>query len=145
MIGPSGKDTMKSRGASGRAGYGLMGALMALGLWASPALAHHSFAMFDAQKSVTLDGTVKEFLWTNPHSWIVVYAKDKAGKTAEWRIETSSPAQLGRRGWKKSSVKTGDKISIVVHPLRNGEAGGSMVKTLINGTLVGDPDAPGAD
>ena len=92
------------------------------------------------QKSVTIDGTVKDFKWTNPHSWIIVDANNK-----EWKIETSSPAQLGRRGWKKSSVKAGDKISITIHPSKSGELGGSMVKTLINGTLVGDADAPGAD
>lgn len=118
---------------------------IAFALAASSASAHHSFAAYDNKKSVTLKGVVKEFQWTNPHSWIVLYAKDEAGKASEWRVETSSPAQLGRRGWKRSSVKVGDNISIVIHPLLKGGNVGSMVNTTINGALVGDPDAPGND
>jgi hypothetical protein len=113
-------------------------AVLSSALAAGAASAHHSFAAFDMQKSVTLNGVVKEFQWTNPHSWIVVTAD---GKT--YRIETSSPAQLGRRGWKKSSVKAGDKIAITIHPAKNGELSGAMVKTVINGALVGDPAAAG--
>jgi len=116
----------------------LIGVALATAMTAGAASAHHSFAMFDMKKTVALDGTVKEFKWTNPHSWIVVEANGPDGKMHEWHIEASSPAQLGRRGWKKSSVQVGDKINIVIHPLRSGESGGSMVKTVINGKLVGD-------
>jgi hypothetical protein len=121
----------------------LIGVALATAMAAGGASAHHSFAMFDMKATVTLDGTVKDFQWQNPHSWIVVDAAGPDGKMAEWKIEASSPAQLGRRGWKKSSVKAGDKISIVIHPMKTGEHGGAMVKTVINGKLVGDENAGG--
>ena len=121
----------------------IIGIALASVLAAGSASAHHSFAAYEMQKSVTLEGIVKDFQWINPHSQILVEANGPGAKPGLWKIEASSPAQMGRRGWKKSSVKLGDKISIVIHPMRTGEFGGSMVKTVINGKLVGDPNAPG--
>jgi len=114
-------------------------AVAALTAGAAPALAHHSFAMFDNQKEVELVGTVKEFQWTNPHTWIQVVVPDAAGtSTSEWSVEGGNPGDLARRGWKKTSLKPGDKVTIRIHPMKNGTNGGSLVGvTLADGTVVG--------
>ena len=106
---------------------------------AAPALAHHSFAMFDNQKEVQLVGTVKDFQWTNPHTWIQVVVPDAQGAgMSEWSIEGGNPGDLARRGWKKTSLKPGDKVTVHIHPMKNGTNGGSLVGvTLADGTVVG--------
>ena len=112
-------------------------AAAALTVMASVASAHHSFAMFDQAKEVTLEGTVKELQWTNPHIWVQVMAKDPAtGKEVEWSIEGGSPNNLARKGWSRNVMKAGDKISIVIHPLKNGEHGGSLMRATINGQTL---------
>ena len=103
-----------------------------------PASAHHSFAMFDNGKNITLEGTVKEFQWTNPHIWVQMMVKDASGKDVEWSIEGGSPNGLSRQGWKRTSLKPGDKVTIVSHPLKNGEPGGSLVEVRIDGVKVGN-------
>jgi len=105
----------------------------------APAFAHHSFAMFDNQKDVTLEGTIKEFQWTNPHTWIQVMVKDAAGKEVEWSIEGGSPNSLSRNGWKRTSLKPGDKVVLVTHPLKDGSAGGSLVTVSVDGKPIGNP------
>ena len=113
-------------------------ALGALGLaLAGPATAHHAFAMFDTNRELTLDGTVKEFQWTNPHTWVQLLVKDSAGKEVEWSIEGSSPNNLARFGWTRNSLKSGDHVQAVVHPLKDGSIGGSLVKITVNGQVVG--------
>jgi hypothetical protein len=114
-------------------------AAMAVGfLVAAPAFAHHSFAMFDNEKTVTLEGTVKEFQWTNPHSWVQLMVTDPAtGKSVEWSIEAGSPNGLERQGWSRHVAKAGDKAVIEIHPLKNGNPGGSLVSMSINGQKVG--------
>ena len=113
-------------------------ALAAIGLaLAGPALAHHAFAMFDTNREVVLDGTVKEFQWTNPHTWVQLLVKDTAGKEVEWSIEGSSPNNLARFGWTRNSLKSGDHVQAVVHPLKDGSIGGSLVKITVNGQVVG--------
>jgi len=112
-------------------------ALQALGLACMPfaALAHHSFAMFDMQQERTLEGTVKDFQWTSPHSWLDVLVRDASGQQVEWSIEMGAPGALYHHGWRQRSVKSGDKITVVIHPLRDGRAGGSLVSaTLADGT-----------
>src|ERR1700712_1917680 len=106
-------------------------------LAAAPAFAHHSFAMFDSTKNVTLEGTIKEFQWTNPHSWVQIVAKDASGKDVEYSIEGGSPNGLARQGWKRTSLKPGDKAVAVVHPLKDGTAGGSLVTVSVGGVQVG--------
>lgn len=114
--------------------------LCALGLaLAGPALAHHAFAMFDTNREVLLDGTVKEFQWTNPHTWVQLMVKDPNGKEVEWAIEGSSPNNLARFGWNRNSIKSGDHVQVVVHPLKDGAIGGSLVKITVNGQVVGAP------
>ena len=111
----------------------------ALVLGASPALAHHSAAMFDATKEVTLQGTVKEFQWTNPHTWVQLNVADGSGKVVEWSIEGGGPSALYRRGWRATSLKPGDKITVVVNPLRNGAPGGNMRSvTMADGRKLGE-------
>ena len=114
-------------------------AWIAAGLVALPALAHHSFSMFDLEKESTIEGTVREFQWTNPHIWIQVLVAGAEGKTVEWSIEGNSPSTLSRQGWSKRSLKPGDKVKIVMHPLRDGSPGGSVMKVqLADGTFIGD-------
>lgn len=107
-------------------------------LVAAPAFAHHSYAMFDSQKTVAVDGTVMEFQWTNPHSWIQLVSKDSAtGKQVEWVIEMGSPNALERQGWRRTSLKPGDQAHLVIHPLKDGTNGGSFVSASINGVPIG--------
>ena len=115
---------------------------------AVPAFAHHSFSMFEAQKEVVLKGTVKEFQWSNPHTWIQLDVPDASGKTVEWSIEGGSPNLVGRQGWKRNTFKAGDQVEITVHPLRDGQPGGSFVRAVLpDGRKLGGeqiPTAPGA-
>ena len=98
---------------------------------AVPAGAHHSFAMFDMAKDVTVTGTVRVFQWTNPHSYIQLMVPDASGKQVEWSIEMGAPMYLYARGWRPGSLKAGMTIVVLVHPLRNGKPGGAVqtVKT----------------
>jgi hypothetical protein len=98
-------------------------AIAGLTALAVPALAHHSFAMFDQRKVMTLEGTVHEFQWTNPHSFIELDVTT-GGKARRWSIELNSPNNLTRQGWRRTSLKAGDKISVRIAPLRNGNPGG---------------------
>jgi hypothetical protein len=104
------------------------------------ALAHHSFAMFDRDKEVTLNGTVREFQWTNPHAFIELDVPDPAGKVEKWSVEMNSPNNLQRQGWKSTLLKTGDKVSVTLNPLRDGKKGGLFVAiTLADGKVIKDP------
>lgn len=109
-------------------------------LAALPAEAHHSAAMFDRTKTVKLVGTVVQFGWTNPHSWISMDVPNANGQTERWSVECNSPNNLARMGWKSTSLKPGDKVTVLIHPLRNGDKGGSfMSATLEDGTVLNDP------
>jgi hypothetical protein len=113
---------------------------------AVPALAHHSFAMFDHEKSTMISGTVKEFEWANPHCWIHIVAVDeKSGRLADWSFEMGSVAQIAAQGWKRDSVKPGDKITITMHPLKDGSRGGQYLNaTLADGhSFQQQPNAAG--
>jgi hypothetical protein len=100
----------------------------------APAVAHHSFAMFDAEKTVTLQGTVKEFEWVNPHSWLRVMVNDeKTGKPVLWAIELSSPGRLVTMGMRSDSVKAGDAVSVTIHPMKDGARGGQFIQAVLPG------------
>ena len=103
---------------------------------AGSAAAHHSFAMYDATKLVTVTGTVKEFQWTNPHAILWVYANpEKTGATDLWSFELStSPGPLSRLGWTKGSLKPGDKVAVEMNPLHDGQHGGSLKKATLLST-----------
>ena len=115
----------------------------------APAFAHHSTAMFEWGKEVKVTGTVKEFQWTNPHTWTVFTVSDGKGGTEDWGFEGMSPNYLGRNGWSKSSLKPGDKVEIGYYPLRDGRKGGfSVAVTFPDGhtirELPGNPAAAAA-
>jgi len=111
--------------------------IVVLLLVARSASAHHSFAMFDRSKETTLVGVVHEFQWTNPHSWIELDVANDSGGVDKWSIELNSPNNLSRQGWKSDSVKPGDKISVVIWPLRSGEKGGLFISlTLPDGSTL---------
>ena len=117
-----------------------LGCVAALAL-AAPAFGHHSFAMFDSDKTVELEGTVKEFQWTNPHSWLQVLVVDGAGQEIEWSLELGSPAQIARRGWRPRTVSPGDTVSVALNPLFNGEPIGSLVGiALPDGSHLGEEE-----
>ena len=98
---------------------------LACALFAAPAVAHHSFAMFDVKKTVTLNGTVKEFQWISPHAWIVMTTPVPGGQPRQWAIELSSPRTLARAGFTPKTLRAGMSISIDMHPLKDGSPGGS--------------------
>jgi Family of unknown function (DUF6152) len=116
----------------------LMAASSALLLASVPAVAHHSFAMFDKKKEVTVKGVVKEFQWTNPHSWVQLQVRNEKGEIEEWALEALSPNVLGRMGWKRNSLKAGDAVTVVFHPARDGTHGGHLVNVMLaDGTTIG--------
>jgi hypothetical protein len=108
--------------------FQLRAALVAL-LVTSPATAHHSFAMFDFSKTMTVKGTVTEFRWTNPHvALLVEFAPEPGAPTEVWSMELTSPGNLTRGGWSRHSFKPGDRIELVFNPLRDGRHGGAFDK-----------------
>jgi hypothetical protein len=119
------------------AGVGLAVAALAV---ATAAYAHHSFAMFDQSKQLSLKGTVREFQWTNPHAWIHLEVPGTDGTKETWQVELNSPNNLKRQGWKATSVKAGDQVILVLNPLKDGSKGGLFVSvTLPDGSVLGDP------
>jgi hypothetical protein len=103
--------------------------LAAAGLAAQPALSHHSFAMFDSKQQVTLSGTVKEFQWTNPHSWLQLNIA-RGVATVEYSIELGSPNTMSRKGWRRTSFKPGDRVTVTMNPMRDGSPGGALLSVV---------------
>lgn len=100
------------------------------------AVAHHSAAMFDFSKTITVQGTVKEFQYTNPHSWLQVLVVGPDGNTVEWGFETEGPSTLLRTGIKAKTFQPGDKVTVVANPMRDGRPAGSWVSaTKADGTV----------
>jgi len=97
----------------------------------SPASAHHSYAMFDANNLITVDATVKEFQWTNPHSWLQVMILDNKGVAEEWSLELGPLVTLHRSGWKPHSLNPGDKVRVSLNPLRDGSHGGRLMNIVL--------------
>ena len=93
----------------------------------SLAVAHHSYSAFNMDKQIVVSGTVKKMDWSNPHSWIWLDVANEQGVVETWGIEGMSPNYLARRGWTRTTLKPGDKLSVTLHPLRNGDKGGSFV------------------
>src|SRR6476646_3188191 len=112
---------------------------IAIAMYTIPAFAHHSFAMFDAEKKVTLEGTIKEFQWTNPHSWILMNVANQQGAQEQWAIEMGAPGGLARQGWIPKTLTPGMKVTAVIHPLKDGTHGGQfMAVTLPDGKVMGN-------
>jgi hypothetical protein len=103
--------------------FAVFAGLGALGI-AAAAEAHHSFAMFDLQKEVTIQGKVRKFQWTNPHAYIQLVVTDARGQDVEYSLEMGAPMYLYARGWRPSSLKAGMDIAVTLNPLRNGKPGG---------------------
>jgi hypothetical protein len=109
---------------------------------AGAAVAHHSFAMFDQSKTIAIEGTVKDFRWTNPHVFIQLMVKNDRGAAEEWSIEMTSPEHLARAGWRPGTLKPGDPLTLNIHPLVDGDRGGQYLSgTGPSGPLIGSrPD-----
>ncbi len=107
-------------------------------LFSTPAFVHHSGAMFDLTKRVTVTGTIIDFHWTNPHTSFKVDVANKDGTTSVWAVEMNSPNNLVRVGWKRTTIKPGDKVTVTVRPLRDGTPGGQYVSIVLpNGKVLG--------
>ena len=117
----------------------LLSVLPILSLLAIPVLAHHSFTMFDMTKQVTIVGTVTGFEWTNPHCYIEIDATTESGGVKHWSIEMGSPSILQQGGWKFSSLKKGDKATLVINPHKSEPGGGFLNSaTLPDGRVLGN-------
>ena len=114
------------------------GVLISLMATCGPAFAHHSGAMFDVSRKVDISGTIVDFNWSNPHANFKVNV-DKPGGTSEvWAVEMNSPNNLVREGWKRTTLKAGDKVTVTVRPLRDGTPGGQYVSiVLADGKVLG--------
>ena len=102
--------------------------IIAGALIAHAGFAHHSPVMFDQAKPLTLTGTVREFQWTNPHSYIQLVVKNEQGQDEEWSLEMAAPTYLYNLGWRPSTVKAGDVVTVTIAPLRKGGKGGLVLK-----------------
>jgi hypothetical protein len=132
--------SLTSGSAAGRALISGLGALAV----ASAAVAHHSFALFDHVNRTTLAGTISDFQWTNPHVFIELDVPGDKGGMKHYSIECASPNVLTRVGWKFSDLKKGDKVTLLVNPLKNGQAGGMLESaTLPDGRTLSDGNPPG--
>ncbi len=117
--------------------------LIIAAMHAIPAFAHHSFAIFDATRQVTLQGTVQEFQWTNPHAWLLLKV-DERGRAAQWAIEMVGASSLVRQGWKPKTILAGMHVTITIHPLRDGTDGGQFMEIMLPDGIVISRDAAGA-
>ena len=109
---------------------------------ASSAWGHHSFAMFDLDKEVTLEGVVKDLQWGNPHVWLEIRVPDGKGRTTVWSLEMGTTGMLTRAGWKSGTLKPNDQVKVVVNPLKSGAPSGRLVTvTLPDGRVLG-PGSP---
>jgi len=115
----------------------------ALLAFSTPAYVHHSGAMFDREKVISITGTVTEFNWTNPHASFRLDVPNAEGKLESWAVEMNSPNNLIHIGWKRTSLKPGDKVTAKINPLRDGRPGGLYVGiTLADGKYLGTPIGP---
>ena len=106
--------------------------LLAVSIVVQPLLAHHSFDMFDMTKQITITGTIKDFQWTNPHTWTWVEVPNERGGVDAWGIEGMSPNYLGRRGWNKHTLNPGDKVTITIYPLKGAQKGGTFLHATLS-------------
>lgn len=112
----------------------------------SLAVAHHSYSAFDITKEKVISGTIKKFDWSNPHTWAWLDVANEAGVVETWGVEGMSPNYLARRGWSRTTLKPGDKLTITIRPMKDGEKGGMWVtakrpngEVLLMGGAITDP------
>ena len=108
----------------------ILSASCVLAMTSFPALAHHSFSMFDREKTLTLTGTVKQLEWTNPHAWLYVMVDDN-GKAVEYPLEMQGTGQAQKNGWHQDTVKPGDRVTVAMHPLKSGSHGGQLMTVVL--------------
>ena len=108
---------------------------------AAPAFAHHSAVMFDDQKEITVSGTVKEFQYTNPHSWLLLDVKNDDGSVTTWGFEAEGPSTLTRAGIRRSDFAPGTEVTITGHPMRDGRPAAAWVKATRGDGKEFDPRA----
>ncbi|WEK46693.1 MAG: DUF6152 family protein [Candidatus Andeanibacterium colombiense] len=113
-------------------------------LLAAPAAAHHSFAMFDNSRSITLHGKVTKFQWTNPHGYLEIDAEAGKGKIKHYTLEMTSPNMMSRGGWTSRTIRTGDVVTAIVSPLRDGKPGGLLLQVTLPSGKVMLPGVPNA-
>jgi len=101
--------------------------------------AHHAASMFEPQKEITVTGVVKEFQYTNPHSWLLVDVTNKDGSVTTWGFEAEGPGVLMRNGIRKSDLTAGTKLTITGHPMKNGQPGASWIKAVRADGVEFDP------
>jgi len=117
-------------------------AVLCLGLAATPSMAHHSFAMFDLKKIETVEATVTSFRWSMPHVWVYANIPGANGQMEEWGFECHAPNLIARKGWKSSTLKPGDKITLRMHPMRDGSKAGSVISVALpNGQTLRNADS----
>lgn len=110
---------------------------LSIASFATPAGAHHSFAMFDRSQTKTIAGTVKKCELINPHGWLRIMVPDASGAQNEWSLELGGAGQLERFGWSQNTVHPGDRVVVKLHPLRDGSYGGQLISvTLPNGQVL---------
>jgi hypothetical protein len=115
--------------------------MLALTGWIA-ADAHHAPAIFDQTKTIVVEGTVTDFEWANPHSWIRMDVTSEDGSVTNWSIEMNPPTYLVRGGWRSTTLKPGDQVSVTANPLRSGEPAGKYVAiTLPDGRVLGEQEA----
>jgi Family of unknown function (DUF6152) len=108
----------------------LVGGALLAGAGTAPA--HHSFAMFDQEHPIELEGTVQEFKFTAPHAFIILAVKQEDGRLETWSLEGVSPSALVREGWSRATLKPGDELKLIIAPLRSGAPGGAWVTQKIH-------------
>ena len=115
-------------------------ALLASALISVPAIAHHSYAMFDKSREIEMRGAVVvEWQWTSPHTWLYVVVPGPGGATSRYSLEGGNPGLMRRLGFAKGSFAAGDRVTVYVSPLRSGQPGGAInAVRLANGTLLGE-------
>lgn len=116
---------------------GLLLLFVALFGLVAPASAHHSFAMFQKDKVIAIEGIVRRFGWTNPHVFIALDVTGKQGEIVQYKVESASINMLMRQGWKPNAIKVGDRIKVTLNPLKNGQHGGLLIEaTLPSGAVL---------
>jgi hypothetical protein len=113
-----------------------------------PIVAHHGAAALDTGREITLKGVVTEWIWSNPHCFLMFDAKDDSGTVRNWSVETQNPTSMTGRGWSRTSFKIGDEVTVTIEPVRNGQPVGRILTAIrangqkliaVGGTL---PNAP---
>ena len=119
----------------------VLAAIVFCSLGFAPALAHHSFGLFDMSKTAEVEGTVVRFEWSNPHCWLFIESGPSSDAAAvNYGFEMTSVGEMTRRGWSKISVKPGDKVKVTFHPVRDGRPAGYMMSVMtVEGKYIGRP------